>query len=186
MSNNFCSEVHSSSLRNSSPVPVTSPSGLCSTEMRCGDAPCSSTSSLGSNTPCDNCREPCGEHSSCQSTSCKRNPGRPAVCDPVTSGMSGSQEGSSCLPVTSHSPSFGRPTYCRQPLSGYVPSYLSYGCQPFGYLTYGRPPLRRQTYGCQPFSCVPDCYRPPSYTYGSFQPYSSSVNSRRYPYERKW
>ncbi|EDM10660.1 rCG58737 [Rattus norvegicus] len=55
-------EIHRSpSCRNSSHVPVTSPvtSGLCSTETRGRDAPCSPTSSLGSNTPQDNCQEPC-------------------------------------------------------------------------------------------------------------------------------
>ncbi|XP_051006471.1 keratin-associated protein 26-1-like [Acomys russatus] len=182
MSNNLCSEVHSSSLRNSSHIPVTSPSGLCSTEMKCGDVPCSPTRPLDSNMPCDNCQLPCGEHASCQSTSCNRRPGSPSVCSPVTSGMSGSQEGTSCLPVTSRNSSFGRPTCCRQPLSGYIPTYLSYGCQPLGYLTYGRPPLRNQTYGCQPFSYMSDYYRPTSYTYGCFQPYSSFLTGRRYPY----
>ncbi|CAO2632283.1 Keratin-associated protein 26-1 [Lemmus lemmus] len=179
MSNNCCSDVcSSSSPRNSSHVPVTSPIGLCSTEMRCRDAPCSPTSSLGSNTPCDNCHEPCGEHRSCQSTSCNRSIGSPSASSPVTSGISGSQEGNSCLPAASRNSSFGRPTSCRQPSSCFLPSYQSYGYQPLGYLTYGRPPLRNLTYGCQPFSCMPDHYRPASYTYGRLQPYSSLSGCR--------
>ncbi|XP_031220611.1 keratin-associated protein 26-1-like [Mastomys coucha] len=185
MSNNFCSEVHSSSsCRNSSHVSVTSPvtSGVCSTETRGRDAPCSPTSSLGSNTPRDNCQEPCGEPRSCQSTGCNRSTGSPSVCSPITSGISGSQEGTSCLPNMSRNFSFGRPTFCRQPVSCYVPSYLSNGCQPLSYLTYGRPPLRNLTYGCQPFSCMPSCYRPMSYNYSSFQPYSSSLSGWHYPY----
>lgn len=193
MSNNGCSEVcSSSSPRNSSHVPVTLPIGLCSTEMRCRDAPCSPTSSLGSNTPRDNCREPCGEHRNCQSTSCNRSTGSPSASSPVTSGISGSQEGNSCLPAASCNSSFARPTSCRQPWSCFLPSYQSYGYQPLGYLTYGRqplsylpydrPPLRNLTYGCQPFSCMPDHYRPASYTYGRFQPYSSSLSGCHYPY----
>ncbi|XP_028612211.1 keratin-associated protein 26-1-like [Grammomys surdaster] len=185
MSNNFCSEVlSSSSCRNSSHVPVTSPvtSGLCSTETRNRDAPCSPTSSLGSNTPRDNCQEPCSEPRSCQSTSCNRSAGSPSVCSPITSGISGSQEGTSCLPNTSHNSSFCRPTFCGQPMSCYVPSYLYNGCQPLGYLTYGRPPLRNLTYGCQSSSSMPSCYRPTSYKYNSFQPYSSSLSGWHYPY----
>lgn len=177
MSNNCCSEVHSTSCRNSSHVSVTSPvtSGLCSTETRARDAPCSPTSSLGSNAPRDNCQEPCGEPRSCQPTSCNRSTGSPSVCSPITSGISGSQEGTSCLPNRSCSPSFGRPTFCRQPMSCYVPSYLSNGCQP--YLTYGRQPLRNQTYRCQPF-----CYGSTSYNYRGFQPYSSSLSGWHYRY----
>ncbi|CAH6792508.1 keratin-associated protein 26-1 [Phodopus roborovskii] len=193
MSNNCSPEASSSSsLRNSSRVPVTSPTGLCSTETRCRDAPCSPTNSLGSNTSCDNCHEPCGDHRSCQATSCDGNIGSPSVGSPVTSGISASQEGNSCLPVTSCNSSCGRTTSCRQPLSCYLPSYQSYGCQPLGYLAYGRqplscllhdrPPLRNLTHGCQPFSCIPDYYRPTSYTYGRFQPYFSSLSGWRYSY----
>ncbi|XP_005073970.1 keratin-associated protein 26-1 [Mesocricetus auratus] len=183
MSSNCRSETcSSSSLRNSSHVPVTSPTGPCSTEMTCRDASCSPTSSLGSNTPCDNFHEPCSEHRSCPSASCNRNTGSPSVGSPVTSGMSGSQEGHSCLPVTSCNSSCGRATSCRQPLSCCLPSYQSYCCQPLGYLTYGHQPLRTLKYGCQPFSCIPDYHRPTSYTYGRFQPYSSCLSGWRYSY----
>lgn len=193
MSNNCRSEVcSSSSPRNSSHVPATSPVGLCSTEMSCRNSPCSPTSSLGSNTSCDNCHEPCGEHGSGQSTSCIRNTGSPSVGSPVTSGISGSQEGNSCLPVTSCNSSVGRPTSCRRPLSCFHPSYQSYGYQPLGYLTYGRQPLsylpygcptlRNLTYGCQPFSGKSDYYKPTSCTYGRFQRYSSSLGGWHCPY----
>ncbi|XP_027269115.1 keratin-associated protein 26-1-like [Cricetulus griseus] len=183
MSNNCCSEAcSSSSLRNSGHVPASSPTGLCSTEMRCREAPRSPTSSLGSNTPCDNCHEPCSEHRNCQSTSCSRNTSSPSVGSPVTSGVSGSQEGNSCLPVSSCNSSCGRARSCRKPLRCYLPRYQSYGCQPLDYLTYDRLPLRNLTYGCQPFSCIPDYYRPTSYTYGRFQPYSSCLSGCRYSY----
>ncbi|KAL6089996.1 hypothetical protein STEG23_006152 [Scotinomys teguina] len=192
MSNNCRSEVCNSSPRNSSHVPVTSPVGLCSTERRCGDAPCSPTGSLGSNASCDNCQESCAEHGSRQSTSCIRNTGSPSVASPVTSGTSGSQEGNSCLPFTSGNSSIDRPTSCRQALSCFHPRYQYYGCQPLGYqtygrqpvnyLSYGRPPLRNLTYGCQPFSCIPDYYRPTSCTYDRFQRYSSSLGGWRCPY----
>ncbi|KAF5927563.1 hypothetical protein HPG69_016202 [Diceros bicornis minor] len=56
---NCCSRNYSShSLGNSCHAPVTSPRTLYSTEVSCGDAPCSPSSSLGSNKLHDSCHEP--------------------------------------------------------------------------------------------------------------------------------
>uniref|UniRef100_A0A8C6RE87 Keratin-associated protein n=1 Tax=Nannospalax galili TaxID=1026970 RepID=A0A8C6RE87_NANGA len=182
MSNICYSETSSSpSLRNAPHNPVTSPSGLCPTEVSCREAPCSPTSSLGSNTP-DSYHEHCSEHTSCQSISCERGPSSPPGCTRIASGVSGPQEGTSGLPVTSRGCSFCRPGSCRQPFSCRLPSYQYYGCQRLGYLTCGRPPLTNLTYGYQAFSCMPNYYKPTSYTYSNFRPLFSSSTGWQYPY----
>nr|XP_020008321.1 keratin-associated protein 10-6-like [Castor canadensis] len=186
--NNCCSETYSSPfLRNSCCLPVTSPSALHSTEVSCGDAPCSPSSNLVSisNTVHDNCHGPCSEHT-IQSTSCERVACNPSVCSPIVSGVSGSHQESSCFPITSCGSSLSRLAFCRQPLRCHLSSYQSYGYQPLGYLTYGGQPLsylsydrqllRYHSYGCQPPTCTSDYYRPLNYTCSNFQPYSSSLS----------
>ncbi|XP_069884992.1 keratin-associated protein 26-1 [Dipodomys merriami] len=190
-----CDNSGSPSLRNSCHLPVTSPDALHSTEVSCGDAPCSS-SSLGSHVAHDNSHELCGERRSFQSNTCERNACSPSSCSPTVSGVSGFHQGTSCLPLTSQSSSFRSPVSSRQLLRyhlptyqscGYQPqgylvhsrqplSYLTCGNQPLSYLRYDRQPLRYQSNGCQPFTCMSDYYRPTNYTYSNFQRYFSSGN----------
>ncbi|XP_042532670.1 keratin-associated protein 26-1-like [Dipodomys spectabilis] len=175
--NNCCCDNSSSpSLRNSCHLPVTSPNALHSTEVSCGDVPCSSSSSLGSHVAHDSSHELCGERRSFQSNTCERNACSPSSCSPTVSDVSGFHQGTSCLPLTSQSSSFRSPVSSRQLVSRQPLSYLTCGNQPLSYLRYDRQPLRYLSNGCQPFTCMSDYYRPTNYTYSNFQRYSSSGN----------
>ncbi|XP_048201745.1 keratin-associated protein 26-1-like [Perognathus longimembris pacificus] len=205
--NNCCRDNYSSpSLRNSCRVPVTSPIPLHSTEVNCGSAPCSPSSSLGSHVAHDNCQDLYGERRSFQYNTCERDACSPSSYSPTISGVPGVYQGTSCLPSTSQSSGFCHPASSRQRVRYHFPSYQSYGYQPQGYLACGRQPLRYLTWGrqplshltcanqplsylpydgqplrylpngCQPLTYMPDYYRPTNYTCSNFQPYSSSSN----------
>ncbi|XP_006862640.1 PREDICTED: keratin-associated protein 26-1-like [Chrysochloris asiatica] len=170
------------SLGNSGYVPVTSPSALCSTEVSCGDALYSPTSSLGSNTLHDNCHEPCREPMSCKATSCENHSFSATVCSPIKSDVSRPVQGTGCFPIMSHGSWSCHPVSCRQPLSFYhsfdcqPPNYFSYDHQPLRYLPYNRQPLSNLSYNYQPLSYMSNCYRPINYTYSTFHPYSCSFS----------